>query len=108
MIDDDEPSRSGTPRPVPDQDEKDSSEHNVAKDTRSRQDGEEGNGQDMAPQMELPTDVRVKLRKLEKLEGRYQGMKLSSGITDSSSLIMCRAAAFIPNGPRPGPNHRCF
>ncbi|KAI4170821.1 MAG: hypothetical protein LQ343_004710 [Gyalolechia ehrenbergii] len=76
VIDDsDVPSRSGTPRSAPARSE--SSIKEPAREvTEEARDGEETHGkaiqdgQSAAPS-ELPTDIRMKLRKLEKLEGRY-------------------------------------
>lgn len=76
VIDDsDVPSRVATPRPAPARSES-SSKEAAREATEDVKGNEETHGKAVqdglstAPQ-ELPTDVRVKLRKLEKLEGRY-------------------------------------
>lgn len=78
VIDDDEQSRSGTPKPPTDR-----NGTNVAEKARpeapNRGDNGQESGETTASAEEpstssyLPTDVRVKLRKLEKLESRYHG-----------------------------------
>ncbi|MCJ1389907.1 hypothetical protein MMC18_002764 [Xylographa bjoerkii] len=71
-------SRSGTPRPVQARDgEAQSSEAGVEKTAAANVDrqSEEDRVSEKVPQeaaLEVPTDVRVKLRKLERLESRYQ------------------------------------
>ena len=104
MIDDDLPSRSGTPKPVPDQDERGTKENGFSRDSRTQLDGEEGNGEEIAPSMELPTDVRVKLRKLEKLEGRYQGTMVPSRPLKIHTKLS-RASALIQDGSCSRSNH---
>ena len=77
MIDDDSSSRSGTPRPVADQNGVAAAEKTPRENTSSE--SNQGAGETAASADEprsssdLPTDVRVKLRKLEKLESRYHG-----------------------------------
>ena len=88
VIDDEEPSRSGTPRPATEASEKDVAEVGVIKTSMTLEDGQEKQGKEpdiLAPTSELPTDVRVRLRKLEKLESRYQGV-------ESSQRLMTRSA----------------
>ncbi|KAL8694208.1 MAG: hypothetical protein Q9218_001095 [Villophora microphyllina] len=76
VIDDsDVPSRSGTPRPVPSRSDSavmETAEKPSAEATYG-EDGQEKAQPDgaSAASQELPTDVRVKLRKLDKLESRY-------------------------------------
>ncbi|KAL9102432.1 MAG: hypothetical protein Q9163_002424 [Psora crenata] len=79
VIDDEELSRSGTPvpRPVADHDDKAGSEGSVSQGANVTGDGQEpptkdGGAEPPSQSPELPSDVRTKLRKLEKLEGRYQ------------------------------------
>ena len=77
MIDDEEPSRSGTPRPAADHHEKTATEGPTTQDAKALEADKEAQAKDpeigsLGQPPELPTDVRVKLRKLEKLEGRYQ------------------------------------
>ena len=70
----DEPSRAGTPANM---DEKASLkvEEDAPMAAGSVNGSENGREQDVtSPSPELPADVRTKLRKLEKLEARYQGM----------------------------------
>ena len=78
VIDDEEPSRSGTPRPSTNGNEKEMTEFGAATAPNISEDGQEKQEKESETQaqtFELPTDVRVKLRKLDKLEGRYQGME---------------------------------
>ncbi|KAL8937369.1 MAG: hypothetical protein Q9216_004457 [Gyalolechia sp. 2 TL-2023] len=78
VIDDlDVPSRSATPRPAPARSES-SAKEPAREVTEEARDGGDTYGKAVpdglpAAPPELPTDVRVKLRKLEKLEGRYHG-----------------------------------
>ena len=70
MIGEDEPSRSGTPRPaVGEEVAKEKLQSELTLDGKS--DSHDGSPHTESPRIELPTDVRVKLRKLEKLESRY-------------------------------------
>ena len=70
MIGDDELSRSGTPRPMAEGEAApEKLENEGAADSSSI--GHDGSPQIESPNKELPTDVRVKLRRLEKLESRY-------------------------------------
>ncbi|KAL9025448.1 MAG: hypothetical protein Q9196_005729 [Gyalolechia fulgens] len=78
VIDDsDVPSRSGTPRPAPESAAKEAARE-VTEEARDGEETHEKALQDglSAAPPELPTDVRVKLRKLEKLEGRYHGLPM--------------------------------
>ncbi|KAL8948171.1 MAG: hypothetical protein Q9222_005622 [Ikaeria aurantiellina] len=85
--DSDIPSRSGTPRPVPTKPEspsKGTSEESASgsgngeeKPDKALPDGPPGTSQD------LPTDIRVKLRKLEKLESRYHELLRSYKVAHS-------------------------
>ena len=79
MIDDDEQGRAGTPRSVADQDGGAASEHKarVTTDEEGSQESAETTTlvDETRKSLDLPTDVRVKLRKLEKLESRYHGMQ---------------------------------
>ena len=70
MIGEDELSRSGTPRPTADgESAAEKPKKDVGADGTS--DGQDGSPRTDSPSVELPTDVRVKLRKLDKLEPRY-------------------------------------
>ena len=76
VIEDDEPSRSGTPRPALDPNGDGADGRRDGPKTKPIGDGEAGpekqsDSTNTAP--ELPIEVRGKLRKLEKLESRYQG-----------------------------------
>ena len=79
MIDDeDTPARAGTPRPSPVKNEEGAAGDLAAEKSKS-EDGMQTSEKSAAPEEqaqtpELPTDVRVKLRKLERLEARYQGL----------------------------------
>ena len=76
VIEDDEPSRSGTPRPGADSSGEGGQGRRDASKTRPVADGSADPAKESEPTStaaELPTDVRVKLRKLDKLENRYQG-----------------------------------
>lgn len=72
--DDDVPSRSGTPRPLEPKRQKSSTESSAD----PKLDAADSSAQERTESrdsiaMELPTDVRVKLRKLDKLESKYHG-----------------------------------
>ena len=73
--DSDTPSRSGTPRPTHEKEQTGSSE---ASTDGGREDSEgqprEKAAVNEAVPLELPTDVRLKLRKLDKLESKYHGL----------------------------------
>ena len=70
VIGDDELSRSGTPRPATEEEgTKEKSKNDMNLDGKS--DSQDGSPYTESPNTELPTDVRVKLRKLDKLESRY-------------------------------------
>ena len=78
IADSDPPSRVGTPRPaltIPGSPSKESSQDVLpeAKAGEEEQTRTADNDLRSTP-VELPTDVRVKLRKLEKLESRYHGL----------------------------------
>lgn len=68
------PSRSGTPRPVSETEQKGLSEPSTTEGSNETSEGrlQEKPGANGATSPELSTDVRVKLRKLEKLESKYQ------------------------------------
>lgn len=77
MIDDDDLSRSGTPRPPIDRSGGNAAEKSLGNGLREN--GQEVNEaaitiDEPRTSSELPTDVRVRLRKLDKLESRYQGL----------------------------------
>lgn len=79
MIDDDGASRSGTPRPAGDRGVANADNQHDQEPAAEHSSG----NHDMVASvesaelpkalLELPTDIRVKLRKLEKLESRYHG-----------------------------------
>ena len=78
--DEDVPSRAGTPRPTQSKSEVNMEGESVKeKAIAADANGGLGEGElkdgvgSVVP--ELPTNVRVKLRKLEKLESRYQGIR---------------------------------
>ena len=70
VIGEDEPSRSGTPRPVT---EEEGSKEKLQREMNlyGKSDSQDGSPHTEPPRIELPTDVRVRLRKLDKLESRY-------------------------------------
>ena len=72
--DTDTPSRSGTPRPTHEKEQTGSSEASTdgVGEGSDEQSKGKANNDEGAP-IELPTDVRVKLRKLDKLESKYHG-----------------------------------
>jgi hypothetical protein len=74
VIDDEaeEPSRVGTPATM-DEKEPLKAEDGVPAQAGSVNGTEKGGDVEESPSIELPPDVRAKLRKLEKLESRYQG-----------------------------------
>ena len=100
--DDDLPSRSVTPRPA------EPKKHTTSSDSApdSNADATNGTAQENSATkdsaaVELPTDVRVKLRKLDKLESKYHG-----GLTLQEKRIFCltlhRVATVISRCPCTG------
>lgn len=78
VIDDDVQSRSGTPRPPTERNGVNAADKSVqepsAKGESSQESAETTSSvEEPRASLDLPTDVRVKLRKLEKLESRYHG-----------------------------------
>ena len=80
--DDEASSRSATPQQDPPSSSKGTPEQNAGEDKSTAE--ESPNGKDAAPASEtkqspseLPAEVKVKLRKLSKMETRYQGMRCS-------------------------------
>ena len=92
-------SRSGTPRPPTEETQDDSSHDSTSEKPKMDKEnrGQEQNTEekDGAANTELPTDVLVKLRKLEKFESRYNGMRGSS-----KDILKClpevRAISILP------------
>lgn len=83
---DEQPSRSGTPRP------KEKAEGVETAETSEEQGREEdGNAEavDKTPPVpEIPPETRARLRKLDKLEPKYSGQFLSNRDPSASCLIM--------------------
>lgn len=83
----DVPSRSGTPRPVQRKDGA-TMANDAPREEHSTSNSEEGDRTSVADSssvsLELPTDVRVKLAKLEKLESKYSGLFRERYAVDSS------------------------
>lgn len=94
LEDSEDPSRSGTPKPTSEKDEKSRSstanmqeakeattpaENGASTPDTGKEKGAEasaddkGTGEDARPTPELPMEVRVKLRKFERLESTYTG-----------------------------------
>lgn len=75
MIGDDEaPSRSGNPRPAEPKRQTSSTESPPDSNTEAADSAaQEKQGLSESVTIELPTDVRVKLRKLDKFESKYHG-----------------------------------
>ena len=85
---DDTPSRSSTPRPIPEKSETapdDGASAGVPLQAETKETPKKLSKNDaFVKPAELPADVRVKLRKLEKLESRYHGLPpVSPGIASS-------------------------
>lgn len=76
--DSDTPTRSGTPRPAHEKEQTGSSEASAegARESSDGQTQEKAAMNEMTTQ-DLPTEVRVKLRKLDKLESKYHGPSAS-------------------------------
>lgn len=76
--DSDTPTRSGTPRPTHEKEQTGSSEASTegVRESSDEQTQEKAAVNEMAPP-DLPTEVRVKLRKLDKLESKYHGPSAS-------------------------------
>jgi hypothetical protein len=77
VIDEDDLSRSGTPRPPADRNGGATAER--APESGPREGGQETNeaavsADEPRTSSDLPTEIRVKLRKLDKLESRYHGL----------------------------------
>jgi len=77
VTEEDDLSRSGTPRPPTDRNVGAAAEK--APESGLRESGQETNETAVSTDeprtsSDLPTDVRVKLRKLDKLESRYHGL----------------------------------
>lgn len=79
VIDDEEPSQVGTPVPPSDETSPGKEGQNAISDSEKTTNSTENTGEKPAEgpkapaSTELPLEVRQKLRKLEKLESRYQG-----------------------------------
>ena len=76
-VDDGTPSRSSTPQPVTDQDSQAGGTGRADSRTRASGNADKSKEKDIDHTYqadELPTEIRVKLRKLDKLESRYQGL----------------------------------
>ena len=111
--DEDTPSRSSTPKPTQIRNEvvravEQDAERALAQDG-GLQATDEKSAETAAPTVaqELPTDVRVKLRKLEKLESRYQGVYSFTRrllIADLTS----RAIEVVPHSSRTSCGYRTF
>ena len=99
------PSRSGTPRPTEPKTQTSASEstQDSNPDVTNGTTQEKSATKDSAA-VELPTDVRVKLRKLDKLESKYHG-RLTLQEMHSFSLIMHRVATVVSRCPCPGSNN---
>ena len=104
--DDDAPSRTLTPQPsrenngtatTGDASNDGSSEANSESTTLK---GDEDGQATKAPP-ELPSDVRVKLRKLERLEARYQGTVCARAELCLVSLTGSRTSEILPDSARP-------
>ena len=87
VIEDDEiPSRAATPRPVQVKDGEAESASTVEGKTSTENDDQQVEGEKASAPVisdtlpELPRDVQVKLRKLEKLESRYKGNTAELGL----------------------------
>lgn len=71
--DDDEPSRAGTPLSSKEKSEtNEAGAHGSGEEPKPSKGEDATEGEDQRP-AELPTEVKVKLRKLEKLESKYSG-----------------------------------
>ena len=77
VIEDDEQSRSGTPKPAIERDGNPATGQKAKEAVRGESSNESGETTALIEEprnsSDVPTDIRVKLRKLEKLESRYSG-----------------------------------
>ncbi|KAL6718309.1 Golgin imh1 [Lecanora helva] len=91
VIEDEEHSRSRTPKPNPERDgdpPKDQ-KNEIARDEGNHESGESVASVEESKELsELPTDVQVKLRKLEKLESRYHELLRSYRIAHARVLTI--------------------
>lgn len=95
------PSRSGTPRPAEPKRQTSSSESGPdANPGANNGPAQENSASKDSAAVELPTDVRVKLRKLDKLESKYHG-GFTSQETQSVGLILHRVATVVSRCPCP-------
>lgn len=101
MIEDDseEPSRSGTPA-IPETKPEVIEEKGVTAETTGAEESEVVNEKaEVSPKpsttADLPSDVRSKLRKLDKLEARYQGMPSACKVM-SLNTYSCGQNFFVP------------
>lgn len=114
VIEDDseDPSRAGTPAPPELKGEKMSENGTNEETPRDSEAGVVSEKVDSAPKppaiAELPPDVRTKLRKLEKLEARYQGTLEYSRSNHAKAYILSRTSPLIPYRSRSGRINRAF
>ncbi len=112
VIEDDseEPSRAGTPA-IGEEKTAAMAEGNATRDARALGENSEKVGEkavEAPPKApELPTEVRTKLRKLEKLESKYQGGFVCSPRRVESADI-CRTPTILPYCTRTGYIYRTF
>lgn len=111
VIDDDEASRTGTPRsgtPRPAGDRNGTTAAGKSTQEDATLETGEAAADEPRSSSDLPTDVRVKLRKLEKLESRYHGEWLDGQGGMLPTLTTLRVAPVVSGGPRPGSLHRAL
>lgn len=89
------PSRIGTPAPTEGGKKETATAESAAPKTMAEGAAERNGDAPSGAVVELPPEVKAKLRKLEKLEFRYQGSKANAS-PKYRLLMLRRSAAFIP------------
>lgn len=130
MLDDEEPSRAGTPKPLGEKDEKENKTTGDANEPkRSSTDsqdvrdgvadkkddaadgatGEQKKAESFPPVKALTPEIKQKLRKLEKLEATYPGKaRCWIVILDEADIRCLRTPTILPSCPSTGHSHRAL
>ena len=101
VIDDEEPSRVGTPTTddvSPTKGTEGATQDSEKAPSNGTEDASDKAAEPAPVSTELPLEVRQKLRKLEKLESRYQGNCINAQARSNSNFLT-RTFAFLSNCP---------